>query len=124
MAHTTVSQIVNATNTCTGVSTIAAAPTTLTSIRRLRNPHKPRTYLCVLNFGATGGGVLSGPLADKAPNSGLEVFTRKSLHLTANLFYRPRHRFKSTDRTGDVIHALSREKNPIDPILKDRKSVV
>src|SRR6266704_5498129 len=117
MAPPSVSRTAKATNTSTGERTIAAAPATVTSIRRLRNPQKPRTDLCVLNFGATGGGLLSGPLADKAPNSGLEVFTRKSLHLTANLVYRPHHRFKSTDRTGDVINALFREKNPIDPIL-------
>src|SRR5438128_6562711 len=117
MAPPSVSRTAKATNTSTGERTIAAAPTTVTSIRRLRNPQKPRTDLCVPNFGDTGGGVLSGPLADKAPNSGLEVFTRKFLHLTANLFDRPRHRFKSTDRIGDVIHVPFREKNPVDPIL-------
>src|SRR5438094_10095369 len=117
MAPPSVSQTAKATNTSTGERPIAAVTATVASSKRLTNPQKPRADLCGLNFRDTGGGVLSGPLADKAPNSGLEVFTRKFLHLTANLFDRPRHRFKSTDRIGDVIHVPFRETNPVDPIL-------
>src|SRR5262245_58640961 len=107
----------NAINARTGERRTTAAAATVASIRRLTDPEKPRTDLCGLNFGNTGGRAPGCPLVDDVSNFGLEVFTRKFLHLMPDLLHRPRQRFRSADRPHDIVHTLLPEKDPIDAIL-------
>src|SRR6266850_2288471 len=107
----------SAMSTSNGENRISAATEPVTSMKRLRKPEKPRTDLCWLELVGARFRFPFDPLIDELPNFCLEDFTRKCLHLTSDLLYGPRHRFKSADCTDDLIHMLLREKNPIDPIL-------
>src|SRR6266436_386165 len=107
----------NAMNTSNGENRISPAIEPVTSMKRLRKPERPSMDLCGLELVSASFRFPCDPFIDEFPNFCLEGFTRKCLHLMSNLFYGPRHRFKSTDRTDDVVRLLLREKNSINPIL-------
>src|SRR3989442_3646873 len=99
-------------STSNGENRISAAIDPVTSMKRLRKPEKPRTDLCRLGLACSRFRFPSEPLIDELPNFCLEGFTRKCLHLTSTLLYLPRHRFKSADRTDDLVPMLLLQNNP------------
>src|SRR5437870_11264777 len=88
----------------TGANKTRAAAEPITSIDLFKKPGNPETDLCRVNCCEDGFGFVFDPFLDEFPNLGLEGFTRKCLHLTADLLLRPDHRFKTADRTHNVIH--------------------
>ena len=90
------------------------------SIARLRNPETPETDLCGLEFSsATLPAVAFQTIHDEFPNSTLERFTRKCLHMLPDLFDRPRHRICPPDGPRDIVGVLFGEQNSIPAILNN-----
>src|SRR5436190_17482906 len=117
MEPPTVMPTASATIENTGAKSIKAAAHTITSIARFRKPGNPVMDLCRLTLCLAGFGCAADPLFDELSDLCLECFTRKCLHLAQHPLSRPRHRFKSTHRTHNVIRVLFCEKNSVHPIL-------